>query len=66
VRRPVTLVALGLISVAAGLAVVIALGTALLLGRPVSAPTVVLLSLLCLASAMGYTVLRFVPGPDLV
>ena len=64
-QRPAILVVLGLVSLAAGLAVLLVLGTALLLGQSVPAPTVVRLSLLCLASGAGYVVLRFVPGPEL-
>jgi hypothetical protein len=64
-RRPVILVALGLILLAVSLAVLLILGTALLLGQPVPVSTVVGLSLLCLACGAGYAVLRFVPGPDL-
>ena len=64
-RRPTILVVLGLISGAAGLAVVLVLGAALLSGQPVPAPTVVRLSLLGLATGTGYAVLRFVPGPEL-
>ena len=64
-RRPVVVAALSLISLVTGLAVLLILGSVVLMGQPVPARAVVGLSLLALASGVGYVVLRFVPGPEL-
>ena len=62
-RQVAVHIALGLISAAAGLAVLIILGAVLLLGQPVPASPMARLSLLCLATGVGYGVLGLVSGP---